>query len=150
MTPTVPELLVGSFTALSEPSPPESAGEFMGGKVSVTALIAFLCAQEAEKGVAVRVAENRALRALFGEAARNDWSPDHAALLGELSHGQDADLHLSALDQSNAELRRALVHLQTAVELDPEPNARLRERRIVALLLETAQARSLTLPGQPA
>ncbi len=150
MNPTVSDLLIGALVALSEPPPPESAGDFMSGKIGVVGLISFLCAQEAENGAAVRVNENRALRALFGEAAHHQWAPSHSSLLAELSTGQDADLHLSALDQANAELRRALIVLQAAVEDDPIPEARLRERRIMALLLESARARALNLPGQPA
>lgn len=149
MNPTLSELLVGNLVTLSEPPPPESAGEFMGGKVGVVALISFLCAQEAEKGAAVRVNENRALRALFADASREGWAPDQTALLRELSEGQDDSLLLSVLDQNNAELRRALIALQTAVEADPTPGGRLRERRTLSLLVETAHARALVLPGQP-
>ena len=148
MNPSVSEILTGALNALSDPPPPESAGEFTGGKVSVIALLSFLCAQEAESGAAVRAAENRSMRLLFGEAARNDWAQAHTALLAELGQGHDGDLHISALDQANAELRRALIKLQAAVEDDPEPAARPRERRIAALLLDFARARDLKLPGQ--
>ena len=150
MNPTVSELLIGNLVTLSEPPPPESAGDFMGGKVAVVGLLSFLCAQEAEKGAAVRVAENEHMRAVFAEAAADGWAPAHTALLAELARGRDHDLRLSALDQSNAELRRALIALQTEVETDPAPEARRREKRIMALLVEAAHARALMLPGQPA
>jgi hypothetical protein len=149
MNPTVSELLIGNLITLSEPPPPESAGEFMGGKVAVVGLLSFLCAQEAEKGAAVRASENEHMRTVFAEAAADDWAPAHTALLAELARGRDADLRLSALDQSNAELRRALITLQEAVEADPAPEARRREKRLLALLVESARARALTLPGQP-
>ncbi len=150
MNPTVSELLIGNLVTLSEPPPPESAGDFMTGKVTVVALLSFLCAQEAENGAAVRTSENAHIRALFAEAAADGWAPGHTALLAELAHGRDADLRLSALDQANAELRRALITLQTEVENDPSRTARPREARIMALLVEAARARALMLPGQPA
>lgn len=150
MNPTVSELLIGNLVTLSEPPPPESAGDFMTGKVTVVALLSFLCAQEAEKGAAVRASENEHMRAVFAEAATDGWAPDHTALLAELARGRDADLRLSALDAANAELRRALIALQTEVEADPAPEARRREKRLVALLVESARARALALPGQPA
>jgi hypothetical protein len=149
MNPTLSELLIGNLVTLSEPPPPESAGDFMGGKIAVIGMLSFLCAQEAEKGAAVRASENEHIRAVFSEAATDNWAPGHSALLAELARGRDADLRLSALDQSNAELRRALIALQTAVEDDPSPSARPREKRLMALLVEAAQARALVLPGQP-
>jgi len=148
MNPTVSELMIGALVTLSEPPPPESAGEFTGGKMAVIGLLSFLCSQEAEKGAAVRASENQNIRAVFAEAAADDWAPGHSALLAELARGRDVDLRLSALDQSNAELRRALITLQTAVEDDPHPAARPREKRLMALLVESAHARALTLPGQ--
>ena len=121
----------------------------MGGKIGVVALISFLCAQEAEKGAAVRVAENRSIRALFADAAREGWAPALEAVMASLAAGVDEDFTLSGLDRANAELRRALIALQTAVEEDSAPVARQRERRIAALLVDHARARSLLLPGQP-
>ena len=75
MIPTPAEVLIGNFIALIEPPPPDSAGEFMAGKVGVIGMISLLAAQEMEKGAAVRVAENRAIRALFAESADGGWVP---------------------------------------------------------------------------
>ena len=102
MTPTLPEALLGNFMTLIEPPPLESAGEFMAGKIGVIGMISLLAAQEAEKGAAVRVAENKALRALFAEAARNGWAPAQADRLKALSQGEDGDLTLTGLDRGNA------------------------------------------------
>jgi hypothetical protein len=150
MTPTAPELLVGNFMTLIEPPPPESAGEFMAGKIGVTGMISLLLAQEIEKGAAVRVAENRAMRALFARAAADDWASGLTGRLKGLSGGEDTDLTFTALDRANAELRIALIALQTAVEETASPPARAQEKQIARLLHEAADARRLDLPPMPA
>ena len=150
MIPTASEVLIGNFMTLIEPPPPESMGEFMAGKVGVVGMISLLMAQEAEKGAAVRVAENRAIRNLFQEAAQGGWVGALTVRLRELARGEDTDLTLSALDRSNAELRTALIALQSAVEATPGAAALARERRIMRLLREAADARRLDLPPMPA
>jgi len=150
MTPTAPELLIGNFMTLIEPSPPESAGEFMAGKIGVTGMISLLLAQEMEKGAAVRVAENRAIRGLLAEAAEGGWAPAQTAALNTLARGEDGDLTLTALDRDNAALRTALIALQAAVEEAANAAGKAREKRIVRLLRENADARRLDLPPMPA
>jgi hypothetical protein len=150
MIPTVPELLIGNFTSLLDPPPPEAMGEFLAGKLAVIAMISFLLAEEAERGAAMRVAENRAIRTLFAEAAHSAWTPDLSGRLEELARGEDSDLVLTALDRTNAELRTALIALHAAVEESIGPAARQREQRILRLLREAAAARLLELPPMPA
>jgi hypothetical protein len=150
MTPTISEALVGNFMTLMEPPPPESAGEFMAGKIGVTGMIALLAAQEAEKGAAVRVTENRAMRALFAEADAGVWAPALADRLKALARGDDPDLTITGLDRNNAELRVALIALHTAVEESPGGASLARQKRILRLLRESADARRLDLPPMPA
>lgn len=150
MIPTPAEVLIGNFMALIEPPPPDSAGEFMAGKVGVIGMISLLAAQEMEKGAAVRVAENRAIRALFAEAADGGWVPAQAARLKELARGDDHDLTLTALDRANAELRKVLIALQSAVEAQPGAASLARQKRIMRMMREAAEARRLDLPPLPA
>jgi hypothetical protein len=93
VTPTTAELLAGNMKALASPPPPEASGDFAGGMVGVTAMISVLAAQEAERGAAVRVAENAAIRALLTRAGR-----------GEAATADDGDLSITALDAANATL----------------------------------------------
>ena len=146
MTPNLPELLMGNLIAISTPPPPESAGEFAGGRIGVIGMISFMAAQEAETGVAVRVAENRAIRALFADAVKEGWAPN-VRDLAALSKGQDDDLTLSGVDAANADLRRALIPLHAAVEETLGLEARANEARILRLLREGAESRALSLPG---
>ncbi len=146
MTPNLPELLMGNLVAISTPPPPESAGEFAGGRIGVIGMISFMAAQEAETGVAVRVAENRAIRTLFADAVREGWAGAGQDLKA-LSQTVDDDLTLSGVDAANAALRRALIPLHAAVEDTTGSEARRREARILQLLREGAESRALSLPG---
>ena len=146
MNPTVSEILAGNLVALSEPPNEDSTGDFTTGKFAVIGLLSFLCAQEAEHGAADRHAESEAMRALFADAARESWAPELTGELLALAGTEDRDFTLTGLDTANAELRRALIALQAAVE---QAGHTPRQRCILTLLLDHAHARELKLPGQP-
>ena len=141
MTPSLPDILVGNFLCVAEPPPPESAGEFMAGKVGVVALLSLLAAQEAERGVSARVWENAAIRAALIEAA-----PTYGAAFAEAGEGADTDFTLSALDGANAALRRALIALHEAVEAAGDT---VRDHAILRLYGKMADARRLDMPPLP-
>lgn len=142
MTPTVPELLLGNFLCLMEPPPPESSGDFLQSRIGVTGMIALLCAQEAERGIEARVWENGAIRALLAGAAAT-----YGAQLADAAKGVDKDLSLSAMDRSNAALRKALIDLHIAAEhaRDAALDTAIRQ-----LYVRMADARRLDLPPMPA
>jgi hypothetical protein len=141
MTPSLPDILVGNFLCMAEPPPPESAGEFMAGKVGVVALLSLLAAQEAERGSAARVWENATLRAALREAA-----PTYGEALAAAAEAEDGDLSLAALDRANATLRRALITLHEAVEAAGDTD---RDRAILRLYGQMAHARRLDMPPLP-
>jgi hypothetical protein len=120
-----------------DPPPPEQQGEFMAGKVAVVALLSLLAAQEAERGVAARVTENAAIRALLNAAAG-----DYAV---EALTGGD-ELSLAALDGVNARLREALIRLHEAVE---ERGDTARHHAILRLYARMAELRRLDMPPLP-
>jgi hypothetical protein len=142
MTPTVPELLLGNFLCLMEPPPPESSGEFLQSRIAVTGMIAMLCAQEAERGIAARVWENGAIRAVLSDAA-----DAYGERFSDAAKGADDDLSLAALDASNAALRRTLIDLHIAVEAARDGAL---DTAIRALYVRMADARRLDLPPLPA
>ena len=137
MNPTAPELLAACAAALATPPSEEDAGAFEAGKLGVVALLNILAAQECATGVTVRVAENRAIRALLAEAEGGDGAPDGS---------DDGDLSLSALDAANAALRLRLIRLHEAAEAAGDHAL---DRRIIALYAESARARELHLPPTP-
>jgi len=141
MTPSLPDILLGNFLCMAEAPPPESAGEFMAGKVGVVALLSLLAAQEAERGSAARVWENATLRALLNAAA-----PDYGAHLAEAARAEDGDLSLGSLDRANATLRRALIALHEAVEAAGDVQ---RDHAILRLYGQMAHARRLDMPPLP-
>lgn len=142
MTPTLPDILVGNFLCVAEPPPPESAGEFMAGKVAVVALLSLLAAQEAERGLAARVRENATLRTVLNEAA----TVYGQAFAAAAADAPDGDFTLAALDRSNAVLRRSLIALHAAVE-DARDTAR--DQAILRLYRDMAHARRLDMPPLP-
>ncbi|MBU4435452.1 MAG: hypothetical protein KKC14_13680 [Alphaproteobacteria bacterium] len=141
MTPSLPDILVGNFLCFAEPPPPESAGEFMAGKVGVVALLSLLAAQEAERGLSARVWENAAIRAVLTEAAQA-----YGAAFAEAGAGADVDVTLSALDRTNAALRRSLIALHEAVEAADDTT---RDHAILRLYGAMAYARRLDMPPLP-
>ena len=127
MTPALPDVLRGAVLSLTAPTPPESSGEFMMGRVGLVSMLLMLAAQEAEKGLAVRVWENAAMREQLGETLK-----------------EPPDFRLSKLDAENARLRVLL----TAAHADAEARGDAAEdRKFLELYAAMAQARHLEIPG---
>ncbi len=142
MTPTAPELLLGNFRCLMEPPPPESSGDFLQARISVTGMIALLCAQEAERGIEARAWENGAIRALLAGAAAV-----YGERFAEASRDVDKDLSLAGMDRANAALRRELIALHIAAE---DARDAALDTTIRKLYVKMADARRLDLPPLPA
>lgn len=143
MTPSLPDILIGQCAALAMPLPPEAGGDYAAGRLGILVMLAALAAQEAERGVAARVWENRALRALFAKAA-GAFDGELGARLGPAAAGADDDLAWTALDAANADLRRLLIALHEAAE-DRRDHAL--DREILALYGRMADERRLELPS---
>jgi hypothetical protein len=141
MTPTAPELLMGNFLCLIDPPPPEAMGEFMQGKVAVTAMISLLAAQEAERGIEARLWENSAIRAVLSRSAL-----DYGERFKEACKGHDTDFTLTKLDAANARLRRELIALHEMIENRGDTKL---HKEIITLYVKMAEARRLDLPPLP-
>jgi hypothetical protein len=136
MTPTLPEILRGNFMSLALPATPDMAGQFMTARVSVIALLNLLAAQEAERGTAGAVLENRLIAELLAGA------PAYAIA----APAPTDDPAPAAIDAHNATLRRALIALHEAVEARGDA---VLEARILALYVAMAEGRELILPPLP-
>ncbi|MEO8925733.1 MAG: hypothetical protein ABI306_01100 [Caulobacteraceae bacterium] len=145
MTPSLPDILMGQVVALSAPLPPEAAGDYAAGRAAILAMLAMFAAQEAERGFAARLWENGALRVLFGRAAQA-FDGELDGRLAAAAAGADDDFSLSALDRTNADLRRLLIALHEAAEQRGDATL---DRRILALYQAMAKARRLDLPPTP-
>jgi hypothetical protein len=139
MTPTIPELLKGCAAALSKPVHAEDAGAFADARLQTVATIDLLVAQECATGIAVRVWENAALRAVLMQAATR-----YGATFAEAAAIDDGELSLSALDEANFRLRGLLIRLHEAVEATAD---QVMDRKILALYRDMAERRTLTLPA---
>ncbi len=126
MTPALPDILTGLLLTLSTPPDPEAGPDYMAGKMGMVAMILALTAQEAERGAAVRVWENAAIREALGDAP-------HAPV----------SLEWRALDEENARLRRRLIAAHQAAEASGDAAA---DTKILKLYAEMAERRKLDLP----
>ncbi|MFI4973009.1 MAG: hypothetical protein ACHP84_00550 [Caulobacterales bacterium] len=140
MNPTLPEILNGAAVALSTPAPPEAAGDYTASKIGMVASMCALAAQEAERGVAACVAENGAMRALFAGAERYDGAL--GGRLAKAAAGVDTDFNRSALDATNAELRKLLIALHESAEAASDRDL---DHRILKLYRNMAHWRRLEL-----
>ena len=131
MTPRLPDILVGQAIGLTTRLPPEAGPDYLAGRAGILAMLASLAAQEAERGVAVRVWENGAIAALLAKAGAGESKPV-------------ADLSLTALDAANASLRRRLIALHAAAEARGDKRV---QAEILTLYVEMAAARRLQLGG---
>jgi hypothetical protein len=131
MTPSLPDIMMGSVVALTAPMPPEASGDYLAGRLGLVAMLSILAAQEAERGVDARVWENAAIRALLNRVGAAAGRP--AA----------ADLTWSALDRENAGLRRALIDAHAAAE---EAGDTVLDREILHLYKSMSEQRRLVLP----
>ncbi len=142
MTPSLPDILIGQCAALAMPLPPEAGGDYAAGRLGILIMLAALAAQEAERGVAARVWENQALRALFAKAAQT-YDGELGGRLAAAGAGVADDLSWSALDGANADLRRLLIALHEAAE---DRRDQALDREILAFYRRMAHERRLELP----
>ncbi|MEO8813121.1 MAG: hypothetical protein ABI376_09460 [Caulobacteraceae bacterium] len=142
MTPALPDILMGQFVALSTPLPPEAGGDYAAGRTGMLAMLAILGAQEAERGIAVRLWENAAIRDLFAGVAA-DCDDALGGRLAAAAVDTDTRYEWAALDAANAELRRLLIDLHEAVEARGDAP---RDRAILGLYADMARERRLVLP----
>ena len=119
--------------------------DYAAGQVMRGALLLQAASQAFEHGAAWRVAEVRALQALFVQAA---GAVDDAALAASLRHAASLpadDLRLSALDAMLATLHAPLIALQAWTETTPHPAAALLNAAVWQLLRDGTERRRLPI-----
>jgi hypothetical protein len=142
VNPTTADVLTGATVTMMTPLPPEAGPEYAAARAGMAATLNMLAAQEANRAVPVRLAENALIRALLVRAtgAYGGAVSGLAAAAG----ANDTDLAVSALDAANAELRRLLIALHEAVEAARDAAL---DREILVLYRDMAQGRRLDLPA---
>jgi hypothetical protein len=145
MNPEVDKILGVSASQLMTQLAPLLPTGYAQGSASLLSVMMVLAAQEYDRAAEIRVAENADMRALFGELAPLVSAPALRADLQRAANAEDASLAISALNESNAALRRLLIALQTHVEEAAGIVARTAEARIWEVLKASAARRLLRL-----
>lgn len=110
--------------------------------VRLSDIMLRIMANAADDAVALRVAENARMRALFGEAAGVVDDAAMRAVLTAAAGSSDPGLRISELDRETDRLRRILVTLQTGLEARGDEAARAFDRRIWRLLRDVETSRA--------
>ena len=143
MKPT-PELVLNqSFAKVAMEMGPALPAGYGQGSATLTGVLLLMVGQEFNRAAAVRLSENQAMRALFGECSAK-YSGKLGVAMKEAAAQGDSDITVAALDVSNAALKTTLIALQTAAEAAGDVAL---ERRILGLLKEWADARMVYLPA---
>lgn len=143
MKPT-PELVLNqSFAKIAMEMGPALPAGYGQGSATLTGVLLLMVGQEFNRAAAIRLRENQDMRALFGEQAAKQAGALGAALKVAAGQG-DPDISVSALEASNASLKKTLIELQTAAEMAGDLAL---ERRILGLLNAWATARLVFLPA---
>ena len=144
MKPDVDRVLeVAAVQLMSEIGPTHPAS-YQGATLTSMGVLLLATREEFERGAWRRVEENAALRGIFSEAvALLEEAPLRERLVAA-AETRDDDLHISALEATNAELRGLLIELHAHVEeLDTPAAARLDEA-IWSELVASTERRKLS------
>lgn len=148
MNPEGNKILSISMQRLAGEIAPMLPNAFAQGQIGLIGFMLTLVANEYERGADLRVNENRAMRDLFAEAARDVSDGTLKAKLETAAKTDDASLRISVLNQANWELRRLLIELHAYVETRTDDAARKLERKVWTMLRSLADQRMVKLgPG---
>ncbi len=121
-------------------------GDYASGDVKMIALMNVLLAQEVDRAADTLLWENAQLRALFADAADAPLG-DFCVKLAEAATSIDANARISTLEAGNAPLKTLLIELHILVETSPEDWAQEINRKILAFLKVSADARMIAMPA---
>lgn len=108
----------------------------------LSALVVSIVANSIDDAAAIRVAENKAIRAIFRQARAIVTSPDLAERLREKVNSADLGLRISELDRENDSLRSLLIELHAHAETINGEHARVLCGAIWRALAEFERARA--------
>jgi hypothetical protein len=116
MTPNTRAIVADLAARMGSVYAPDLKSPYLAGSAGLTAAVLTMVAEEGDRTAHRLVEENRAIRAIFADAAALSLGGALAEQLTTLAAGDDADLRVSALQAQNDALRRALVDLHAFVE----------------------------------
>jgi hypothetical protein len=110
--------------------------------VRLAGIMLTIMANAADDAVALRVAENAQMRALFSEALAVVTGTALSSQLEKAAGSTDPGLRISELDYETDRLRRLLVALQIQLETQADSAAAALNQRIWRLLQEVEKSRA--------
>ena len=145
MKPEVGRVLEVSAMALMVDVAPNVAPSYRQASVFASAMLLTCIREELDRIASRRVEENRALRALFADAAPGIEEASLRERLARAGAEDDGDLRISALEARNASLRDLLIELHAHVEQQSSAEARRVEAAIWRELAASSVRRKLGL-----
>ena len=145
MKPEASHALERLMQALLTEIAPALQPPYRQASVSIQAMLLLVIREELERAAARRVEENRALRALFADAARAVTELPLRDRLGAAAASDDASLLVTELEAGNRALRALLIELHAHVESLTGPEARRIEAAIWRELSASTERRKLSL-----
>jgi hypothetical protein len=146
MKPGIDHHLLAMAGTLAEkiiPAIPD--GNYAQGDARMTALLAVMMAQEADRAADTLISENAAMRALFARAHVH-FSGDLATRIAGGAASHDDNFRISTLEIGNAALKTVLIGLHAAVEQIDSDWARALDGEIWHFLHKGATDRMLFIP----
>jgi len=143
--PEVSILLQVSAAHLLLRTGPALGAGYEQSSVAMLAALLMASGEELERGAARRVEENEALRALFHTGARVVDDAPLRERLEAAAKTVDSDLRISALEQTNGQLRGLLIDLHVHVEGLESDAARDLDAEIWRELVASTERRKLSL-----
>ncbi|HLI66098.1 MAG TPA: hypothetical protein VKU90_07010 [Caulobacteraceae bacterium] len=147
MTPDTRSIVTDLAARMGMQFAPDLKSPYLAGSAGLTAAVLMMVAQEGDRTAHRLVEENRAIRAILKQAPDVAAPADLAARLKTLAAGEDADLHISALQAANNALRDALTGLHAHVEGQTSAAAKSLEAAIWSELAASTGRRAFSNMG---
>ena len=145
MKPEATHALERLMQALLVEIAPAMQPPYRQASVSIQAMMLLAVREEFDRAAARRVEENRALRALFADAALAVTDASLHASLATAAASTDASLRVPELEAGNRTLRTLLIELHAHVESLAGPEARRIDFAIWRELSASTERRKLSL-----
>lgn len=147
MIPDVDAALRTIMISLMTEIAPDVKSAYRQASTNILAIAAMFMADEYDRAAEVRVRENVEMRRLFALCSALVEDATLRSNLENEAQSEDESLRITALNDSNARLKKLLIELQVALEGSDQVVSRDARKRIWTFLRESAERRALRLPG---
>lgn len=142
MTPNARAILADLAQRMGGLFGPDLKTPYLAANAGMTAIVLTMMAEESDRTAHRLAEENRAIRAIFRDAAALPAPAGLAERLRNLVSGDETDLRISSLQAANDALRDALIDLHAFVETEASEAAKAIEAAIWAELSASTRRRA--------